>query len=93
MQSCVGLGPRKILVTTINEETEACCGLGIVGSCMESDSTNEIDVLVVCKRPVDFDLPLGIDAINTLSSVCITHRRHELQGESAHLHCPSSENV
>lgn len=62
-----------MLVTTVNEETEACCGLGIIGFCMESDSTTEIDVLVVCKRPVDFNLPLRIDDIKALSSVCITY--------------------
>lgn len=41
-------------------------------------------MLVVCKRPLDFDLLLGISDIKTLVGVCITHRRHE--GENTDLY-------
>lgn len=40
---------------------------------IEASNTGEIDVLVMQKRPLGFNLLLWIDVIKVLGGVCITH--------------------
>ena len=45
-----------------------CCCDGMVTVSMEEGSSAKISVLVVCGKPIGFDLLLGIDAIKALGA-------------------------
>lgn len=64
----------------------ACCGVGTVNICTESDNSVKVEVLVVHNKTQDFDLLPEIDAITTLGGDYITHwSRTVLQQRNANI--------
>ena len=49
----------------------ACCSVRVVAISMDKGDSAKIDVLVVCGKPLGFDLLLGVDAIKALGSVIV----------------------
>lgn len=59
-------------VETIGGWMRACCGVGAINICIDNGNSAEINVVVVCDKPVGFDLLAGIDAITALGGINIT---------------------
>ena len=60
------------MVTTLNGETQACCGIRTIEICTEMGDLAKMYMLVVKKKPLVFDVLLGYDAIKSLGGVLIT---------------------
>ena len=50
----------------------ACSRVGVVSICTEEGNSAEFNVLVVHEKPIEYDLLIGIDAIQALGSIEIT---------------------
>ena len=48
-----------------------CCGIGVVPISTDEGDSAKVNVLVVCGKPLGFDLLLGIDAIKALSDIVV----------------------
>ena len=58
-------------VETIGGTSCASCSVGVVSISTDEGNSAKIDVLVVCGKPLGFDLLLGIDAIKTLGGIVV----------------------
>ena len=57
-----------------------CCGVGTVSIFTNGGGHAIVNVIVVCERPLGYDLLIRIDVIRALGGVMITPgRRHETQ--------------
>ena len=58
-------------IETIGGTSRVCCGVRVVSIFMDEGDSAKIDVLVVCGKPVGFDLLLGIDVIKALGGIVV----------------------
>ena len=58
-------------VKTIEGTSRAYCSIGVVSISTDEGDSAKIDVLVVCGKPLGFDLLLGINMIKTLGGIIV----------------------
>ena len=72
-------------VETIDGMSHARSGVGVISILTEGGDCAKVDALVVCDKPLEYDLLIGIDAIHELDGIVIRptgevqlKRKHEL---------------
>ena len=68
---CCTWSKRSIKITTINGKIQVCCGVGSEMICTDSGGSAKVNVLVMRKDILGFDLQFGYNIIKALGGVHI----------------------
>ena len=71
MDRCQGWSSWSVEISTIDSTSRACCEVGAVSIVMEGNNSNKVNILVVCEKPLGYDLLIRIDMIQALGGIVI----------------------
>ena len=69
---CTAWSSQQVDMRKIDRTSRACCGVGTVSVHTNGGSHVILNMLVARKRPLSYDLLIGIDVIQALGGVTIT---------------------